>query len=711
MAVIIKIRNRFGLLISILIFVALGIFVLETALNSNSNLLKGHSNTIGSVDGEDISYQDFNAELDKEITSYKLQNPKANVDDQTTFSLRDQAWNTIVNNTINQKEYDAVGVTLSDAEYKDMFQGVDPNPLVKQQFTNPQTGLFDPQYVAYFIRNLDNDKTGETRAKWENFEEYVVQNQLQKKYQDLLKKAVYVPKWQAQLTYNDRTNRVSFQYVDVPYISIPDAAVKVTDLELQSYIDANKAKYRQDEETRKIQFVTFNVIPSSDDTAAALKYINNTYSKLEDSPNDTDFMKENADNPNDPVYYTKDKIISAEMKDTLFKVSVGSLLGPFFEDDSYKIIKLVDRKSVSDSVKVKDILFSVAEDGSDSSKVYKKADSVLQLVRSKGANFDSLAANFSDDKDAGKKGGDIGWLKQGFTLKPLNNYLFFDSKPGDIKLMKLTEQNGRFGYHIIKNVEASPVNPAVKLVYITRKLEPSNTTDKSIFNAASNFALKNNTESLFKASADAQKLHIYESDNLKQNDFYVPDLGVNRDIIKWTYAAKAGEISPVISSDNKYVVAVLDLVTPKGIQQLNSIRATVAFEVKKQKKAELLAANLIVPCELNATLESFASYTGQSVKKAQNVTLGSQYIPGIGVDAKLQGAIFGLKQGELSYPIAGDNSVYIVKIDSIETSKPIADYSMIQQQLAAQQAGSVDYGLTEAIKKTMKVEDYRYNFF
>lgn len=291
MAVIIKIRNKFGLLISILIFVALGIFVLETALNSNSSLLKGHSNSIGTINGEEVSPQDFNMQLDKQTGLFMMQNPKVNIDEETKYKLQDRTWDILVDSTISQIEYNNLGIPVvpTDAEYKDMFYGIDPNPLVKQQFTNPQTGLFDPQSVTNFLYRIDNDKPQTddeakqlalARAQWQNFEQEVVQNESQGKFINLIRKAVYVPKWQAELAYDDRAGTAGFHYVAIPYYTIPDSAVKITDQDLQNYIDANKEKYKQDEETRNILFVTFNVFPSSDDTAQAQKAINTIYAKL-----------------------------------------------------------------------------------------------------------------------------------------------------------------------------------------------------------------------------------------------------------------------------------------------------------------------------------------------------------------------------------------------------------------------------------------------
>lgn len=723
MAVIIKIRNKFGLLISILIFVALGIFVLETALNSQSSLLKGHSNALGYIDGDEVNPRDFSMELDKQTNLFTMQNPKVAINDEEKFKLQDKTWDFIVDSTINQIEYDRLGIVISDAEYKDMFFGADPNPIVKQQFTNPQTGLFDPQYVVNLQNRIDNDKPKTPdevkqselmKAQWQGFQDEVVQSQMQGKFFSLISKAVYVPKWQAELSYNDRNDRASFRYVAIPYYTIPDSLVKVTDEDLQNYINANKEKYKQDEETRSIHFVVFKVVPSSIDTFNAQKEINTIYSKLEASPDDTNYLKENADNPDDPVYYSKARVQSARMRDTLFKVPIGSLIGPYFENDTNKIIKLIDRKSVSDSAKVQDIILAMADDESDSAKVYKKADSIYQLIKTGASSFDTMAVNFSDDKESGKKGGDIGWLKQGYVVKPLNTFLFFDSKAGDMKLIKLQDQTGRWAYHIVKNVETSPLDPGVKLAYISKRLDPSKNTVDSIYKRANDFSHKSYNDSLFRLTAKTQKIQIHQADNIKHNDYKVQDpaLGVNRDVIKWAFNAKLGEISQVYTtSDDNYVVATLAAINPKGIQPLSSVKPEATVEVKKEKKAALVASKLAAACWLNTTLDDIASITGQQVKQAQNATIANPfYIQGIGMDNKLLGAVFALKPGNVSFPIAGDNGMYIVQIDSVETAKPVADYSMLKQQLAAQLTNYV-YGINDAIKKTLKVEDDRYNFY
>lgn len=65
-----------------------------------------------------------------------------------------------------------------------------------------------------------------------------------------------------------------------------------------------------------------------------------------------------------------------------------------------------------------------------------------------GADFAVLAQTDSEDKLSGKRGGDLGWLKQGAVDQAFSDALFA-LKPGEYSAPVRT----RFGFHIIKLVE------------------------------------------------------------------------------------------------------------------------------------------------------------------------------------------------------------------------------------------------------------------
>ncbi|MBX7108493.1 MAG: SurA N-terminal domain-containing protein [Chitinophagales bacterium] len=707
MALIGSIRNKLGPIIAIVIGLALAVFVLETALNSNSSLLKGSRDVVGVIDGQKIHYQEFANKVEEGIANYKLQTNQPNIDDNTMFSLREQTWNQLINEQVNGAEYRKLGLGVSQDELKDMFFGNDPVPEIKQAFTNPQTGIFDPAAVRNYVQNLDQtaegEQEGERRARWVAFEKAQKENRIQTKYQNLIAKAIYIPKWLAEADYNEKNTRAAVQFVMIPYATIVDSTVKVTDDELQAYLNKNKERFKQDE-SRQIEYVNFPVVPSKDDTARVMKDINEIYASLAAAPGDTNLLKLNADNGLDKFYYAQEKVTSVYAMDTLFKVPVGTLIGPYFENSAYRIAKLVDRRPVADSVKARHILVRV-EQGADTAVARKKIDSIYAALQS-GSSFDSLAAKFSEDQGSAPNGGELGMIAQGKTVKAFNDFLFLQGQQGASKIVR-TE----FGYHIVQIEELRNVRPAVQVDFITRPLEASSATDKMIFDRATVFASANQTKDLFEKSAEEQLLNKQVAPSIQKNAFQLPGLSAAREVIKWAYQAALNEVSPVFTLDNSYVVAVLTGIKEEGTMKLEDARPQLEMAVRKEKKAAEISTRLSAANALNATLESIAAKENQVPKNSANVLFSNAYAENLGYEPKVIGTIFSLKENTISGPIPGEQGVFVVKVETLTKPEPVADYNSFKQQLLSTIQPRIQYGVSEALKKSVEIDDERYKFF
>lgn len=707
MAVFIDIRNKLGPILVILIGFSLVVFILQAALDSRSNLLTGNRDVVGVIDGEKIHYNEYMAKVEEMMTNYKLNNPGP-MDDNTTYSIREQAWTQLVQDKINTDLYDKLGIVVSDAEMKDLFFGNDPNPEIKKTFTNPNTGLFDPNAVKNYISQLDRSVNGEDvvekRTRWINFERYVNQDRLQSKLRTAFKMGVYIPKWYAENTYQERNTKFSFDYVAIPYTNIADSLVKVSDQEIQDYINKNKEKFKQ-EESRKLEFVTFTVVPSSSDTEVARSFVFDALAKLSAPELDTNFVKMNADRGLDEMYYPESAITQSSIKSALFSSPVGGIIGPIQDADEFVLCKVVDRKTLADSVKARHILFST-QGVSDSLKIKQRADSVLNLIR-KGASFEEMAKTYSDDKGSAEKGGDLGYIKQGMTVKPFNNFLFFQGNQGDYKLVK-TE----FGYHIVNITEAVKNTPMVRYYSFTKKVEASSKTDKLYFEQANQFAAKYNTPELFEQAFKDNPNYVKRTaEMVRKSDFQLPGLEGARELVTWAYKNDAGSISPVFSAGNNYVVAHLVEVRNEGTQSVAQARNQVEPILRNRKKGAMIAAELAAAGQMNTTLESIASKYGLEIKSVPETNFSDSYIMGIGVDNALIGNLARLKDNEISQPIIGNNYVFVVKMLSVSKPEPIADYSSIKSDVSRNISPRIEYGLSDALKKRLKIEDLRYNFF
>lgn len=701
------IRNKLGPAIVIIIGLSLGLFVLQTALNSNTGLLGGKGDSVGSIDGKKINIREFQAKVDTSVEAYKINSNSKNLDDNTIFTLRDQTWNQMINEYLNQREFDALGITLPKDQMQDLFFGADPYPELKKSFTNPNTGQFDPMAVKNYLDNLDKSVQGEDVAekqtRWASFQKYVLNDVITGKYKVLLKNAVYVPKWQAEMEYNDKETKYSLQYLKIPLSDIADSTIKVTDGNIQEYINKHKEQYKQDE-TRKIEYVIFTVQPSASDTAKAFKYVNDSYQHFAASPNDTDYFRRYSDRAYDKMYYSPSKLDSKVLKDTLSKIAVGSVLPVYFEDGSFKTAVLIDRKMMPDSVKASHILFST-QNGTDSIKVKAKADSVFNAIKS-GAAFETLASKYSDDKGSGAKGGDLGYIKYGMTVKKFNDYLFEAGKVGEVSMVK-TE----FGYHIIRITEAPASTPQVQIATVTRHVDYSSATTNSVYDIATKFLNDHSTPELFSKAMQEPNLNKQINEQTKKNDFQIPGLNSAREVVKWSYGAEKDAISSVFTLGDNYAVAHLVSISLEGTGTVEVLRTQIEPLVRNELKGAALAGQVNASVALNATLESLAQKFSKEVGNGDNMAFADGYFNNIGFEPKINGALSSLKEGVISKPIIGRNAVFVLKLTASTKPQPIADYNQYKQQITQAVAPRFEYGFSEALKKTITIVDDRYMFF
>lgn len=706
MAFIMDLRQKLGPILVIIIGLSLGIFVLQTALESNTSLLSGRRDVVGEIDGEKIHYNEYMTRIAESEETYRL-NQGQPITDNVRFSLREQAWNQMIQDRINGEMFDKLGISVSDAEMQELFFGQNPNDEIKRTFTNPQTGAFDPSAVKNYIASLDRSVQGEDvvekRARWVNFEKYVREDRMQSKLRTLFRTGVYVPKWMAENAYNEKNTKYNVDYVSIPFTAIPDADVKVTDEDLQAYLDENKERFKQ-EETRKIEYVIYTVNPTADDSAAAFNYANEAQQKLSQVEVDTNYVKMNADRSLETFYHSAATIPEAGLKDTLIKAPVGTVIGPYLVNGTFYTAKVVDKAMIADSVMASHILFAT-QGATDTVAIKQRADSVMNAIKG-GANFAELAKKYSADKGSAEKGGDLGWIKQGQTVKNFNQFLFFGGKVGEYRLIK-TE----FGYHIVTITMSPDPVPAVKYYVFSRPVEASTKTDKDVFARANQFLSKNNNAAAFSAAVKANDNSYGKqtAEMVRKSDYQLPGLENARELVAWSFRSEPGTISPVFQSGNMYAIGHLVEAREAGTPTVNAVRTQIEPMVRNKKKAEMLVAK--ASKSMNSTLESIAAEFNTDVKNGPDVNIAEGYLPGVGTDPAFFGSLARLQQGQTSKPIAGNTGVYVIRVNAVTKPQPVADYNMVMQDVLRNTQPRIEYGVTEALKKKLHVDDQRYNFF
>jgi peptidyl-prolyl cis-trans isomerase D len=699
MTVLGKIRQRSGLLVTV-IAIALLIFILEQALESKNSFFSGDQKKIGEVNGKNISIDDYQAQLDLAIESQKERDKKTSLDENSIEGLRGQVWNQIVYQYTMEPEYKELGVAVSVDELDDMVRGKNPHASVKQAFTDPKTGQFDPGSVTNFLKNMDKDETGATKQRWLNFEEAVIKERIGTKFNNLIKGGLYITKSQAKQAYMDNEQKVKFTYVLQRYGSVPDSAVKVTDEDIQKYYNENKNKYKQAETTRSINYVTFDVNPSSTDVQSAQEQMNRITADFRTAAVDSDFVNANSDNKYVTSFYTPGMM--DKMTDSLMLNSpVGFVYGPISMGTTIKIYKVSAIKMVPDSVKARHILVKINDGKADVAKA--KADSLKKLLKT--MKFDELAKANSEDPGSAIKGGDLGWFREGMMVKSFNDACF-NGKVGDIVVVE-----SQFGVHLIEVTGRGAEKRKVEIATIDRAVQPSSQTFQALYGKASEFAGKNTTAALFDTAVTKQGMNKKIAENIRETDRNIAGLENARELVRWAYTAKKGDVSKVFELSNKYVIAVVTEIKDKGILPLDAVKAQVETEAKKEKKAEQFAASFKAAMAGVTTLDQLAPKVKSTAEKVDNQAFANATVMGVGREGAVVGSLFAMKANKISEPIKGDVGVFVVQVNEIVQAPAAKDYKANQTQVQGAIKQRVDYELFEALKDKADVQDNRARFY
>jgi peptidyl-prolyl cis-trans isomerase D len=614
----------------------------------------------------------------------------------------------MVNDIIFKKIYDKLGINVTADELTELAMGENASPYIKQdpQFKN-RMGQFDPNQVRMYLANLDNDpqgvEPGTVRRQWMTFETMLKQNQFQQKFNNLITKGLYVPTWMAEMAYNDQNRTVSFKYVALPYNDISDAAVKVTDDDLSAYLKTHANRFKEDDETRKISYVTFDILPSAADTAKTIQYLEDKreeFAKGKTISDDSMFVKLYSETPFDDVYYEKDKLISP-VKDSFFIRPIGSVIGPYLDGDMFKLAKISDRKMISDSVRVRDIRFSftgITTQEAANERI-RFIDSIYTQIDSFKKDFGAMAMAYSDDTLSRLRGGDMGWIKQNEKDKAYNDLIFYRAQKGKVYKLPLQSENA---IHLIQVIDEKPSKMGVLVSYFSKEIAPSSETEEAIYTTATTFAADNQQPAKFKANGE--KLHIKTVNKVTKDAYTIEGLNGNaRDIVKWIFEAKKGAVSQVYTVEKKHVVIMLDDIRPKGVPDLDAVRAIITPDVIKEKKFAALSKKIADAKASN--IDDLATKLGKTTQQGGPASFANPNVNGAREPSVVATAL-STAVGKLSQPVEGNLAVYVVQPTEVQEPAKATDYSMYTAQLKQQLQSKANYAQATE-KKLADVQDIR----
>ena len=698
MATLQNIRNRSGLLLAV-IGIAMLAFILGDLLKS-TNSGSGNIN-IGQVLGEDISVQVFQKKLDETLDNWKTQNPQAVLDQSIIAQIRAEVWDQHIRDLIMDHEYEKLGINISDQEWIDQISGANVHPNVSEipLFANPNTGVFDGNRALQYLQNFDQDITGESRQTWLRFEQYLINLIKTAKYEALLDRAMFVTNEEARVNFNLNNKSVKFNYVAIPFSSIDDATIKISEDDIADYYSEHKSEYTQ-ESSKDVDFVVYNVVPSSEDDVATKDEMIALAVDFE-SYSDYELMaRRNSDNTNSRFVFSKESELQDPNWKDLFNSNKGTVVGPYLTSPGvYRIAKLAELEYRPDSLEVRHILIKPSETISlDSAN--RKLD-VLRLSIESGDDFGLLAKQYSEHQPSVIKRGDLGWFKEENLINEFGfafNDTCFSAQKGELLVAYSS-----LGAHLIEVTRVSKRVKKVKIAYIDRNVEASTETFNRYYNQAAKFAGKIINDGInFDTLVLSDNLLKRSDKKVGVNKQNIVGLPNSRDMVKWMSTADPGSISEVFQFDNMYVVAYLRKEYDEGVIALEDIEEQIKAIIIKEKKSSIIFKSIS-----STDLTSIASANQTTVVKDKKAIFGNPNIEGVGYEPELVGSIFAISKGNTSSPLVGKNAVYVVDVINIDEDSN-GDFKTLKSNLQRQTNISSYYN---ALKQAAKVEDNRSDFY
>jgi peptidyl-prolyl cis-trans isomerase D len=703
MSVIQTIRDKGGWIMITLIALALIAFVLQDrGLAGRGGGIFGNTSTLGKVNGVTIDKTEFDNEL---AFTEKMYGQQAGTREQLIGGV----WSQEVDKIINQQEYEKLGLAVGDKELSDVLFDPNMSPL-KREFTDPKTGEFKVADAKAAFANIKKSKNAEQVEMINKaYLEPTVQQTLRQKYAALLQGAAYAPKWLVERTQADNGAVASITYVSVPYASIVDSTIKLTEEDILAYAKKHHKEFDRDEESRTISYVGFATTPSGTDSAATLKQVSDLKAEFATTQDAKAYLaKVGSDLQFYDSYLSKTKMQQAN-KDSITALSVGQTYGPYLDASNYTIAKMIGVKQWPDSVKVRHILIATADPRSGQQlkpdTVGKKLIDSIELAIKGGASFDTLCARYSEDPGSKDKGGIYDYFPQGQMVGAFNDFAF--DKPVGTKGVVKTE----FGYHYMEVLGQKNPQPAYKVAYLSKAIIASNETVAAAQTAASQFAATSKNKKAFDENSLKLNKQPLPSGDIKDMDFSVTGVGAGNDarkMVRWVYDASAGDISEPFEMSDKYVVAVVTSVNKPGLPSVATLRPLVEAQVRNEKKAK----QIIDTKFKGATLEAIATSAATAVQRVDSVLFSNPFIPGIGMELKVVGVAFNPSlKGKVSEAIAGNSGVYAVRVENI-TEKAVAstDANAVKQSILQAQKMAA-YSSAGALKKAATIKDNRAKFY
>jgi len=706
MAILQSLREKAGPLVAGIIGLSLLLFVVSDFFgNNNAQRRKADKYyQLAEIDGETVTYQDYEARLQDLVEVYKMSG-SSEVNEEMMQSLREQVWQQMLSEKLMGKTYKQTGLGVSPDEVEMLVFGENPHPIVRQLFTDPSTGAFNESFLVNFLKATETDDA--TKRYWLFFEDQIINDRLNTKLVNAMSKGLYVTGKQSEFENSLAANTVNFSYMVRNYAAIADSTVKVSSDEIRSYYDKHKENFKRGA-SRDMEYIVFDIVPSESDMKETETWATGEKENFASATDIVQYINLTADTRH-TGFYKSLQDLPENLRPLAESGDKSVVMGPWFEEGAYKLARLVDVAERPDSVRAAHILLSPNATRS-MAQAKKEADSLIALVRS-GIDFSILAMANSDDQGSAQVGGDLGWFSEGMMILPFNNACFSNNK-GDLVTAETS-----YGIHVINIIDQSRRVKKYDVGIVDRQVIPGNSTTQRIYSEASQFAGTNDNYEKFNKAVAEGSLNKKLAMNVTPDQKELPGLAQSRGLVMALFQnSKAGSIvldngsQAVFELPDMYVIAYCSRAQEEGIAPVEDVASDIRFILAKKKKAEIIAAEMKKLSAEGKTIYDIATNYSTTVQDASGINFRSYSVPGAGIEPALIAAASASGTGTLSKPVEGNNGVYMFVVTD---ATPVAaeDLAMVKERMNSSYQIRASYEAYQALRDKKEVKDMRYKFY
>ena len=716
MATLQNIRNKAGLLVAVVIGLALFAFILGDLLGSGSSSMGKRS--VAEINGKGIGVNDY-VNREKALREfYELNAGGQSLDAELEKQIQQETWRRLIRETIMERSYQKLGLYVSPDELKTMITGdqsmglnanpalSEPHPIIRQMFSNPETGQLNRPVMTNYFNSLDNPQFAQEKRRWLFIENEIVEEKMNQKYFNLVRKGFQPSSLDLKDYMTETGKSTDFAFISRPFAEVADEDISITDADLKAYLKENKETYKQTA-SRTFQYVVFEVEPSEKDVESARYWSSQTLVEFSRITGDEipRYVNGTSDEPFDVRFYTYEELPEL-IKDSVFNASEETIIGPYREGESYKLARAYETQMRADSVRARHILLSLQAYGGNRQLITALADS-LKGVLENGGNFMQLALEYSADEGNRAIGGDLGWFGEGMMVTAFNDACFENSK-GD-----LVTAETQFGTHIISIEEQSRPVQKMQVATVVRNIFASDETNQDYYNRAVKFRGKATDLEKFTEQAREFGLDPRFAPNIAKDQATIPGIDDPKRITKWAYTSEVNSVSNIFSeSDDKYIIAVLTEAREEGFADLESVRAELTLAVKKEKKAEKLTEMLNEQLAGVTDLGQFGIENSENVGEATQIKFANTYVAGVGLEPYVVGASMYLPVDQISAPLVGESGVFVIAVTNrTEDPSVEGDDVAAKSRLKYSLESRSNFEAYNALVDAAKVEDNRLEIF